>query len=133
MSFTQNLRYLRRKANLTQTELGEKLGVDYATIGNYESGKSEPRLELLGKLASAFSVSIEQLKNADLTKSIGPLSEEPASSYTVGKVQRNPFAPLTKPVRHKISIMVELDGTMDGLERIFTRLTAFNDTVAETD
>lgn len=130
MSFNQNLRYLRRKANLSQATLGDKLGVDYATIRNYESGKTEPRLELISKLAQIFNVSIEQLRNVDLT---APQAEEPSTTYNSEKVRQNPFAPPTKPAKHKMQVIIELDGTADCLERVYARLAIMNEAVAETD
>ncbi|MDK1290329.1 helix-turn-helix transcriptional regulator [Pseudoalteromonas umbrosa] len=35
-----NLRRLRKKNNLTQTQLGAKLSVDQATISNFETGRT---------------------------------------------------------------------------------------------
>jgi transcriptional regulator with XRE-family HTH domain len=36
MYFAKNLRFLRRKAELSQSDLGDKLATDYNTISRYE-------------------------------------------------------------------------------------------------
>lgn len=49
--FPQRLKELRLKKGLTQTELGEKVGVKQSTFTNWENGKREPNFETLLKLA----------------------------------------------------------------------------------
>lgn len=41
---------------MTQAELGAKLGVSQALIGQYETGKRKPKIEQLSKLAAALEV-----------------------------------------------------------------------------
>ena len=130
MYFAKNLRFLRRRAEWSQSDLGDKIATDYNTISRYESGKSTPKLEALTKLARVFGVSIEELRNADLTTSSGLGSvEEPGKSYLN---QRELAAP-TKPVRHPLMISIELDGTAASLERAVARLTAINGILATAD
>lgn len=43
----------RKKHNLTQRQLAEKAGVPQSTIGRIESGKTEPSINMLEKIASA--------------------------------------------------------------------------------
>lgn len=43
----------RKKHNLTQRQLAEKAGVPQCTIGRIESGKTEPSIKMLEKIASA--------------------------------------------------------------------------------
>lgn len=59
--FPQRLKELRLKKGLTQTELGEKVGVTKQTIINYEKGTTEPSFENLIKLADLFEVSLDCL------------------------------------------------------------------------
>ena len=59
--FPQRLKELRLKKGLTQTELGEKVGVKQNTFTNWENGKREPNFETLLKLADFFGVSLDWL------------------------------------------------------------------------
>lgn len=59
--FSQRLKELRLKKGLTQTELGEKVGVKQNTFTNWENGKREPNFETLLKLADLFEVSLDWL------------------------------------------------------------------------
>ena len=132
MYFAKNLRFLRRRAELSQSDLGDKIATDYNTISRYESGKSTPKLEALTKLAQVFEVSLEELRNVDLTTSPRlAKAEEPGKLY--GREERPPSAAPVKSARHPITISVELDGTAASLARAVARLTAMNDVVAAID
>lgn len=128
MYFATNLYYLRRKRKLSQTELGELVGVDYATIGRYERNAALPKLQVITQLAQLFGVTIEELRDVNLQQPVAAEAREPTTEY----VSPDP-ALLTTPVKHKVLVTVELDGTAECLTRAFTRLSAFNHTVATTD
>jgi transcriptional regulator with XRE-family HTH domain len=130
MYFAKNLRFLRRRAELSQAELGDKLTTDYNTISRYENGKSTPKLEALTKLAQVFGVSIEALRNEDLTHQMASPSP-PGLSATQTEAKRLTELS-TRPVKHPLLVSVELDGTAASLERAVTRLTAINEVVADT-
>lgn len=130
MYFAKNLRFLRRRAELSQSELGDKLATDYNTISRYENGKSTPKLDALTKLAQVFSVRIEALRDQDLTQPPAPpvqsgTSDQPAS--------RLPGAGPVRSAKHPLLVSVELDGTAASLERAVSRLTAINAVIVETD
>jgi transcriptional regulator with XRE-family HTH domain len=52
------IRSLRKLANMTQSELGEKLGVGKAAVSSYENGKSQPSDAVIARLAKEFDVPI---------------------------------------------------------------------------
>ena len=54
MSLSTTLRELRKKHNLTQKQLGELSGTSEITIRQYESGKYNPKMETLQKIANVF-------------------------------------------------------------------------------
>lgn len=62
ITFGEKLRYLRRKNNLTQKELGMAVGFPENTadvrIAQYETNARMPREELLKKLAQVLGVSL---------------------------------------------------------------------------
>lgn len=52
---------LRREKNLTQEELGERLGVTNKTVSRWENGNYMPNIEMLQLLSEQFGVSINEL------------------------------------------------------------------------
>lgn len=68
MKFPKRLTYLRRRAGLTQEKLAELICISRPTVSLYESGKREPNLETLTRIADLFNVSVDYLiGRADLT------------------------------------------------------------------
>ncbi len=61
MSYYPRLRDLREDADLTQTQLVERLGMHKTTYTNYEQGKREPPFELIIRLARFYRVSIDYI------------------------------------------------------------------------
>ena len=61
MKFSENLKYLRKQAGLTQEQLAEKLNVSRQAITKWESGQSLPDIENLKEISYIFSVSIDSL------------------------------------------------------------------------
>lgn len=61
MNFPTRLREMRRRKNLSQTELGKRIGLHYIQIGRYEKGTAQPTSEVLVKLAQELEVSIDYL------------------------------------------------------------------------
>lgn len=67
--FNQNLKEARKKANLSQREVADAVGVAYSTYSLYESGKREPNVVTIKKIADALNVSANELlgiKSIDL-------------------------------------------------------------------
>lgn len=52
---------LRKEHNLTQTELGEKLGVTNKTISRWETGNYMPPVEMLAELSNLYGLTINEL------------------------------------------------------------------------
>ena len=52
---------LRKDRNLTQDELGEKIGVTNKTVSRWENGNYMPDVEMLSLLSEDFGVSINEL------------------------------------------------------------------------
>lgn len=52
---------LRKEKELTQEQLGEKLGITNKTISRWENGNYMPDIEMLSLLAKEFDVSINEL------------------------------------------------------------------------
>ena len=61
MTVGEKIRSSRVNAGLTQKELGDKMGVDSATVGKYERGILNPKLQTLEKIAAALGVTVWEL------------------------------------------------------------------------
>ena len=61
ITFSQNVRILRESDKLKQSELAQKLGVTQRKVSYWETGKVEPNLEDLWKIADLFGISVDEL------------------------------------------------------------------------
>lgn len=59
--FPQILKTLRSSRKVTQSKLAEALGYGYSAIANYESGRNEPDIDTLLKIANFFNVPVGYL------------------------------------------------------------------------
>lgn len=59
-----NLRYVRERRGLTQAQIARLAGLPRSTLGQLETGASNPTLEVLARVASALRLSIEELLSA---------------------------------------------------------------------
>ena len=57
----KEIRYLRKRQGLSQEKLAKMSGLCRYTIINFESGKRDPRIKDLRKIAKALNVPIEEL------------------------------------------------------------------------
>lgn len=65
--FGEKLRYLRRKRGLTMRELADALGFkSHGFIGDLESGRKYPSLDLAVTVADYFGVTVDQLARDDV-------------------------------------------------------------------
>jgi transcriptional regulator with XRE-family HTH domain len=64
-----NLKFLRKKKNITQDELSSVVSVTRAVIGSYEEGRAVPKLNVLTALADYFQISVDELIRDDLSGS----------------------------------------------------------------
>lgn len=56
-----NFEKIRKENNLTQVEVAKLINSTQATLSSYESGRTEPDLGTLIKLADAYNVSVDAL------------------------------------------------------------------------
>ena len=59
--FSENLRSLREEAGLTQQDFADRLQTTQRKVSYWESGKVEPDLENLWRLADFFDTSVDDL------------------------------------------------------------------------
>ncbi len=57
----ENIRSFRKKNDLTQEALADRLGVTYQSISRWENGTTYPDLELIPAIAEVLSVTVDEL------------------------------------------------------------------------
>ena len=58
---SNSIKKLREEKGMTQDELAEKLNVTRQAVSNWETGKTQPDIETLTRLAEIFDVSVERI------------------------------------------------------------------------
>ena len=66
MTLGQRIQELRKKANLSQSDLASKIEVSYPQMSRYEIKNVQPPADVLKRLADVFGVSIDYLVNGSL-------------------------------------------------------------------
>ena len=61
LSFAQNLKILRKEAQMTQVQLAEMVGVTQRKISSLEVGIVEPDIQMLKRVSKLFNVTIDYL------------------------------------------------------------------------
>lgn len=95
---------LRKKHNMTQTELADKLGVSFQAVSNWERGNSMPDISKLPELAEVFGVSIDEIlgEKSDLVEAAinNEIDSYCKQNETLGKEIEN-AVPILKPSQLK--------------------------------
>lgn len=76
MDFGKSFKFYRERANLTQKEAAEKIGVNDYQLGNYETNRSQPSLEVLKKMSKVYLVSIDKMLGNNLLKNKFPIEDK---------------------------------------------------------
>ncbi|MCB9255697.1 MAG: helix-turn-helix transcriptional regulator [Chitinophagales bacterium] len=66
--FGSNIKTLRNSLQLSQQEFGELFSLSRGSIGSYEEGRADPKIDSLVKISSHFNLSIDDL----LKKKLNP-------------------------------------------------------------
>lgn len=74
--FAQRLKELRKKNNMTQVQLAEKLGVSKGTVAMWETGKRQPNFETLDELSDIFDRRIDYILGRSDDESSPNLTDE---------------------------------------------------------
>ncbi len=69
MNFAENLRRLRKRDQITQEELADRLGVSRQSVSKWETGEAYPETDKLISLSDLFSVSIDVMMQGSVTDS----------------------------------------------------------------
>ncbi len=85
MSVGENIKYLRKKAHLTQKQLSELTGIHETSIRGFEANKYKPRSESLYKLRDALQCDLNEILDHpyDLSDASSDEWEEIAPGITI--------------------------------------------------
>jgi transcriptional regulator with XRE-family HTH domain len=90
-----NLKYLRKKSNLSQQTIAENIGVDQKSYSNYETGHTAPNANILIKISDFFGkISIDLLLRVILSKEHYEFNNDVAS--VTGTTQGEAFVAIYK-------------------------------------
>jgi transcriptional regulator with XRE-family HTH domain len=89
LELINTIRKKRVERGLSQAELGRLIGVSQATVSEFESGMTEPRMQTVRRYARALGLMIEHhVRDANLSYTRGALAVEthvnPGVQYTLG-------------------------------------------------
>jgi transcriptional regulator with XRE-family HTH domain len=67
MTFGERLTQVRKRKNLSQADIGKKIGINGDAYGRYERNDVKPTIEMAVKIAQALEVSLDFLTgNSDI-------------------------------------------------------------------
>ena len=88
LELKDRLKELRKENHLTQEKLGQMIGYGYTAIANYESGRNNPSIRDLKRLADIFDVSLDYLTGYSNNKhNMGKIS--PAEKKIIKAIEQN--------------------------------------------
>lgn len=67
MNIGSKIKFYRNKKGMSQTELGQTMGLTADRIQKYENGARKPKEEKLGKFADVLDCDIEDLKSYNVS------------------------------------------------------------------
>lgn len=73
--FAKNMQYLRGQKGLTQKQLADALFVSDKTVSKWETGLTEPNIDMLKRTSRYFDISVDDLLAKDL--SIADMTKKP--------------------------------------------------------
>ncbi|MGB1316008.1 MAG: helix-turn-helix domain-containing protein [Chitinophagales bacterium] len=63
----KNIKKIRLLKNLNQQAMGDLLGIGRGSIGSYEEGRAEPKLETIINIAKHFNLNLDMFLTKELT------------------------------------------------------------------
>ena len=95
---------LRKKNNMTQMELADKMNISFQAVSNWERGNSMPDISKLPELAKIFGVSVDEIigtKSPLLDSIVNGRMEKYIADNGLTKDEIKEIAPIIKPSQAK--------------------------------
>ena len=103
MSFIgKNIKKIRTTKGLNQTEFGKIFNLTRGSIGSYEEGRAEPKIETLKQIAKKFSIS----KSAEYGGNIGWVDQKDLSKNIYENIVSLKTDQISKPIYFDNTIVI---------------------------
>lgn len=123
MSIGENIKNLREARGLTQAQLGDAVGVSDKAVSTWESGKREPRMGVVEKLAAFFGVEKSTLLFGDSDHFYRLPGGFGTSSYLVDALMSDPPSrKVVEPIPEHYGAEKTAAGDGDGLSPLEIKL-----------
>ncbi len=100
---SKNIRKLRAFKNLNQTQFAELIDVKRASIGAYEEGRAEPKLDTLIRITTYFKISLDNLIVSELT--VNQIAKFDKAYNKANNIESSSLEKEIKLLKKKISIL----------------------------
>ena len=92
MSFSENLKQIRREHHLSQEELAELLDVSRQAVSKWEQGQGYPEVEKLLLLSSKLNISLDALMSVEINRDAEVKNENVSGSIIITSPHENVIA-----------------------------------------
>ena len=96
MSFSENLKQIRKEHHLSQEELAELLDVSRQAVSKWEQGQGYPEVEKLLLLSSKLNISLDALMSVEMNCDAGVKNENISGSIVITSPHENVIATCCK-------------------------------------
>jgi len=113
---SKNIRKLRAFKNLNQTQFADLIDVKRASIGAYEEGRAEPKLDTLIRITTYFKISLDNLIVSELT--VNQIAKFDKAYNKANQIEASSLEKEIKVLKKKISTLEEkIDTVIDLIKK----------------
>ena len=122
MNIGHNLKKIRKSKRLTQEKLSEITQISMASIQRYESGKRQPNIQTINKIAEALGVPVSEILGTNVTTN--DIGTKIISAQTISDVSHEELAKRTGIDEQQLRIIKsgQINPTTEELNKIATAL-----------
>lgn len=127
-----NIKKFRKASNLSQEELAEKINVTRQSISLWETGKTQPSIDILVKLASVLGVTTDELLTNSDNAPVTMIEDTPTAETTERNKPQNSTRPRRKTKGWLIGVLALclVIGAVILLNTVFKSNNSFSDNPA---
>ena len=89
MSFSENLKKIRKENHLSQEELAELLDVSRQAVSKWEQGQGYPEVEKLLLLSNKLNISLDELMSSEISRDTEKKSKKVTGSIIITSPNEN--------------------------------------------
>ena len=92
MSFSENLKQIRKEHHLSQEELAELLDVSRQAVSKWEQGQGYPEVEKILLLSMRLNISLDALMSVEMNRGAGVKNENKSGLIVITSLHENVIA-----------------------------------------